>query len=811
MGLRNVTLELSGKAFLDDSEGTMRRVCQKMYRQWGRLIAKADMVSILLWIADGSEILEYTGDLQKGFEWGYWSGCANHLPRPASPTAAELRNTHMFPVKYRADASPRTYAWLKRLLEIIRQTGQEITGKTPRIGATFDNGPEFAISAFKFQRHREIANGHTLYPNSFVTCNSLLHADSQPYAAYPQGIPGGTSLGEFLGAQFREFSRDIGYDYIWLSNGMGFGTETWGITGALFDKERFYPERAAQAAESMLRFWRDFTTACPGVTIETRGSNFSAGTEMSTDAAPLRELYRDYKIAPPVNSPWAAINYNSGLEIAAWMSHVAELPDGRFPYRFYAHDPWFMNSPWLDRYGREPWDIYQPLSVCRIKDDGRVQTPDSVAILTVDDTLGNMPDAVPDETIPHLLNALECAPDAPGPLVWVYPFTEYSQLVRGDKPDPQKVFNEDMFIGEMIQAGAPVNTVISTANFQKVCKKGGTLLNDKIIIVPLSAYESINEELEEMKNVIFYGSIRNAPAAFLRLMGLENAAEITGRVNVGTETEIDSYAQGKLADVAYIVPQFCDGGLREVLAEDNGVKILATARQDGQTRILAMVKQLAHGGRIGFLRSVMPCDPEYDRAGCSFDRLPPQSAFPIERLLRHMLADFGWAINFEAFALSSDLCRTCVSVHDNSMYFSIFALDTSATMRVRTPYGAPLLNEMETLVLDGTAVWHPGKSWHKQARCYAKQQQASVIRCKIATAEYPCFSGRLNYYGFKDAQVRFFPPAQAVDRLTVFFSEQELQHHQLLAESPVSLEWEDTPEGRCVVLKGITGNLYFNW
>ena len=40
---------------------------------------------------------------------------------------------------------------------------------------------------------------------------------------------------------------------------------------------------------------------------------------MATDGCPLRRIYTDFDIAPPVNSPWAALNYNTGVELAAWM------------------------------------------------------------------------------------------------------------------------------------------------------------------------------------------------------------------------------------------------------------------------------------------------------------------------------------------------------------------------------------------------------------------------------------------------------------------------------------------------------------
>lgn len=114
MQLKNVTLELSGKAFTDDSEATMVSVARKMFRQWQSLTDHADGVSVMLWIADGSEILEYTGNLNQTFEWAYWCGVANNLPQPEGANERQRINTHHFPQKYREDAAPRPYSWLKK-------------------------------------------------------------------------------------------------------------------------------------------------------------------------------------------------------------------------------------------------------------------------------------------------------------------------------------------------------------------------------------------------------------------------------------------------------------------------------------------------------------------------------------------------------------------------------------------------------------------------------------------------------------------------------------------------------------------------
>jgi len=122
---------------------------------------------------------------------------------------------------------------------------------------------------------------------------------------------------------------ELGFDYIWLSN--GFGLETWGVKGAVFDGKEFFSDRCDEVRRKNLGFWRDFRRECATHPIETRGTNLATGMDLSSDAVPWRDIYEGgFNLAPPPNSPWAAINYDFGLELVGWMSHIAELP---FPAR----------------------------------------------------------------------------------------------------------------------------------------------------------------------------------------------------------------------------------------------------------------------------------------------------------------------------------------------------------------------------------------------------------------------------------------------------------------------------------------------
>ncbi|MBP5542881.1 MAG: hypothetical protein ILM98_02295 [Kiritimatiellae bacterium] len=868
--LRNITLEISSKALVAHGP---REAARTMFRQWRGLADKAGQISVLLWTADGSELLDWSGDFSDTFEWACWCGCANHCPQPENPTPRQRRNTHQFPAKMFPEevCAPRPYAWLRDAVAAIRAAAREELGREVRVGTTFDNGPEFAISDFKYNRHREVMLGNTLYPGSFLVCSASLHADTRRYAAFPTGIPEGLSVGAFLGAQYRAFARDFGFDYIWLSNGMGFGSETWGITGALFDKKAFHPEHIAEASEKMRGFWRDFFAACPDAVVETRGSNFSAGLEISTDAAPLGELYASGRIEPPVNSPWAALNFNIGLELAAWMSHVAELPKGRgMPFRFYTHDPWFMNSPWLDRYNREPWDLFAPLSVARMREDGSVQTPDSVAFLSVDDTHGEMPEEVPREVTPLLLKAIEEGPDRPGPIVWVYPFGEYSKAVIAEEVESEKlkvescgvalsrIFNEDFFLGEALQGGLPLNTVISTRNWRTLAKGSShratepqsyslstntdanlrvsvPLCDNKkssLFILPVSSLLSpenlaaLDAFATQGAKFLVYGSLDGAPAALLERLGLALAEPLEGEftVEIADGAPCDTFASGALATRIRVNQAFDGGGLAEVAGSESGaasasvvsesgaartlaVRVLVEARQGASRRVLA-----ARCGAFAWVRSITPCDAINTANARHFDYAPPTQVFPVERLMRHVLgAAFGWSLLADAQSTAALLPRTNISRHDNAFIFTVYAPDTTASMRVRTPYGAPLLTERETLLANGEAIWHPDKSWRRECRLFADGQQSGTVSVKTSFAAYPGFAGRLQVKGLDGATLRFFPPLGFAAGAPVS-AIPELVHSDwnLLAE-PIAPEWEETPDGPCAVWRNVTGPVFIAW
>ena len=75
---KNITLEISLKPFKKTDEDYIRSICKKVFSQWAPLLKGREVISIMLWASDGSEILDYAGNMDDTFEWCYYLGTANH-------------------------------------------------------------------------------------------------------------------------------------------------------------------------------------------------------------------------------------------------------------------------------------------------------------------------------------------------------------------------------------------------------------------------------------------------------------------------------------------------------------------------------------------------------------------------------------------------------------------------------------------------------------------------------------------------------------------------------------------------------------
>jgi hypothetical protein len=169
MKLKNITLEISLKPFKQTDDAYIESVCRTAFEQWKNLLDAADVASVMFWTGDGSELLDYDGCDSTPFEWAYMIGNANLSEGTSSDTDPYGEELHTHPRKYMENPPTMTYGILKNIIATFKRVGKEVIGEKPiRVGTTFDPGPEFAKSDFKYNRHPEICTGNEMGKNVFV-------------------------------------------------------------------------------------------------------------------------------------------------------------------------------------------------------------------------------------------------------------------------------------------------------------------------------------------------------------------------------------------------------------------------------------------------------------------------------------------------------------------------------------------------------------------------------------------------------------------------------------------------------------------
>ena len=796
--LKKCNLEISLKPFKETSDQYIEQVCRTLFRQWMPLIDQSETVSVMYWAADGSEILDYKGDLTESFEWGKYMGGAN--PRGWDKEQdPEKKGLHSRCYLYIENPPVFTYGDFARLNRIMKRVGQEMTGKPVLLEATFDPGPEFAVSPFKYQRHTEILRGVAMGPKSFVCCYGVLDGDKVHYAAFPKGIPDKTPFGTFFGAQCRHFLRDLGFDLLWLSNGFGFGTESWGVAGAVFDGERFELEKLPETQQRILDFWRLFRKECPNLRVETRGTNLTVGIDFATDGVNYQALYSgSFDFLPPPNSPWAALDGDFGLEICGYLSRIARLPEQDYLFRFYVHDPWWVNSPWLDRYEGQPHDIYLPLAACRMNGQGEVEPPRYLSLLSVDNTYGELPERCPREVIPHLLRGYETCPDAVSPLLWVYPFTEY-QDITAQGYSAQKPFFEDWYMRNAINAGLPLATVAATEEFCSALFLNPQALEGRIVVSPFPTPDSSWEKgllafLEQGGQVMLYGHA--APGRISEMLGLSFGTSLSGKMLLSHSFEEDTLLSNRCSPNIFHNPIISDGGI-----DTTGAFCpLAFVEQEQGRRVYA-AQGTYKNGRILWVRGT---NSAYFKEG-SHLLIPhnPSEYYDTGRLMRLMLNIFGLKISFALAAPDIKRPVLLLSRNRNALWCSAYNPNTTTAVSLSTQWGAPAMMGFEGLMVKGTAQYHFPRAVHAEIRAFVEQEEG-IISCRELCPVSAQIDRRWQLDGLVNATVRFLPETKAEDMEVLLNS----QYPHMVGE-PFQLELEQTSLGEMLTIRGVTGSLFF--
>ncbi|MFQ6130439.1 MAG: hypothetical protein ACE5R4_00235 [Armatimonadota bacterium] len=795
-----MTLETSLKPFRSIEPEAVTATCREVFRQWQPLIDVCDRVAVMLWTGDGTEIFEWRGRLDDPLPWALSIGFCNaeRGMYPWDASSPQPRRDYM-------DEPPSmTYETLRTITTGFKEVGQREFGLDVTIGATVDPGPEFVESYFKYERHREIfrAGPDSGRPRTvgFICAYASLDRDERPYAGFPEGIPQGTSFGTFLGRQCRSFLAALGFDYLWLSNGMGFSHYAWYLVGENFDGQDFGCVDYAQERERVLSFWRDLAAEVSDIPLELRGTNFPMGVDLAADCVSFEDIYRLAPIVnPPVNPPWGSRDL--GMEVMAHLSRIAHLPPrGTYAVRHYLNDPWFYANPWWDYYNREPFDIYCPWVCARINRRGEAEPARFMELLTIDTERGELNENTALETIPHMRRAVAMAPDAPGPLTLVYPFREYHELAREHPEQIGQAYFADLFLRCAVQNGLPLNTVVSTDNLTAVLESRASALADTVLLAPVprqgwACGGQIRDWVRSGGTAMLFGPLAAAGDEVRELLGVSLADPIEGELIVQTSLRTDEWEDGQPPS-RVVHRSALSGG--PIVESAQGEEVVATARQAGEQRALALIRREPSwdGGAIAWLRGSLPL---HFRPGST----NPIWADNVSKLdtsvwLRYLLAELGWAFVQRRHDPAARCLYTFVSRKDNAYVFTGHKPDATARLLVRFPQGAPLITERETRLRNGLAEYALDRSYQHECRVFVEQRADTLLGCK--EQQHPTgTSRRLLISGLADAEVTLYPSAGAIASETVAVDG--------AGDPAVSYD----KQGECLTMTRVTGDLTVTW
>lgn len=353
------------------------------------------------------------------------------------------------------------------------------------------------------------------------------------------------------------------------------------------------------------------------------------------------------------------------------------------------------------------------------------------------------------EVTPHLVEAFDQAPDAPGPLVWIYPFDEYHQWIRPEVGKAREVLFGDLLVRDAVNAGLPLNTVCSTGNFTA----NPDAVAGRILVSPVpdagSAWETrLIEHVERGGQLFLYGSLSEANQRFLDLFALS------------LESEIDGEFAARVAADSFIPPPDFSDGLRfnhssvysaGGLRETRGKTPLLTVESEEGARTLAAEATLGEGRIVWFRGSVEHPTPDTrwldDGHICHND---PPGRFSPARFAASLCQRFGWEFRYSC--PEREILEPAMTIHQSQhrLFFCGAAKNALVEYEFRTPLGAPVMLNSDLRIKNGRAVYQFPRGWRRECRVFLKQKEDSIVSCRVLQGR---MGSRFLVTGLKDAEV----------------------------------------------------------
>lgn len=144
--------------------------------------------------------------------------------------------------------------------------------------------------------------------------------------------------------------------------------------------------------------------------------------------------------------------------------------------------------------------------------------------------------------------------------------------------------------------------------------------------------------------------------------------------------------------------------------------------------------------------------------------------------------------------------------NNNAYIFSAFLPSTTIKTRLKTPFGAPVLDAYDTVLENGYATYNFPKCKHRECRVFV-EQQSGVVSCSEINPGSVVFRRRIRIKGLKNATVRFFSEDYCKDTTDIKLN---TVHPYCEISDPVDWELVRKDNLTYYEVKNVTGELIFS-
>ena len=321
--------------------------------------------------------------------------------------------------------------------------------------------------------------------------------------------------------------------------------------------------------------------------------------------------------------------------------------------------------------------------------------------------------------------------------------------------------------------------------------------------------ESLVDFITSGGKALFYGPISRADKRVTSLLNLKTAVSLEGELSLENHLRLDCIESGAYPERIIHRPLSCAGGIAEILADpaDPSTTPCAAYRQNGENRIAALTRSdpTWNGGRVGWVRGTVSSSTDRPTSSRPIPD-DPAELYHGSRLARLILTEFDLLLGVDKAVPEDRAPLLFVSRSNNGFFFSGHAPDTTVRSRFRLPLGAPIVNGLETRLEDGCSTYYLGKSFHRQCRAFVEQDAPGTLSCLERGARSLKVKRCLQISGLKQATLRFFPEADAVDRpitATRFIRQYD--------PSPEPVPFTFSEDRSHLIIHDYTGDLTLEW